>query len=61
MMNDAVDTSTNITIIPYTATTYRVVYGWGTGENTIISSGVGTIGGVRMFSWQFDITCVAVL
>jgi hypothetical protein len=54
--NDAADTATSVTIVPYSATTYRVIYGWGTAETTITSSAFNPIGNTRTYSWQFDIT-----
>ena len=56
--NDAADTATSVTIVPYSATTYRVIYGWGTAETTITSSAYNPIGNTRTYSWQFDITTV---
>jgi hypothetical protein len=54
--NDGIDMVTNISIIPYSSTTYRVVYGWGTAESTIISSAFNRMETNRITTWQFDIT-----
>jgi hypothetical protein len=55
LFNNGVDASERIIIVPYTSTSYRVVYGWGTGENTIISSNYSNVTNTRAYKWQFDI------
>jgi hypothetical protein len=56
MINDGVDASTTLRIVPYTSTTYRVVYGWGPGEMTIANSVYGRFDVARCYNWQFDIS-----
>jgi hypothetical protein len=54
-VNASVDAATNAMIVPYTSTSYRVIYGWNVGEHTVLSSGFGNFFGSRAYKWQFDI------